>query len=375
MFEYFPGSIEAYFYSDKFKTNRRMLYTRKDGKKFKIRWWGKDSLFQHPTMLFSAYFGITVKNSWDLRKNFEIPKKDFLLMADSGGFQSYSQGYTANPIDILRWMEHNEADIGMMLDVPPSFEESVTITKEFLDKEKQSIRNYEKAVNNRQEDKMLLYKPIQGCSLETMRHWEKATAHIDCQGYACTPKKPIPLRTAFVLSYAIDRGWENFHHFYGTGKTTVPIFCYAQQFFKKLTFDSSTYYVKATKFREYALPFTSGIHVIQFGRRYKSNLKILPCYCQVCKQIELKDILKDDMVAGALILLHNFQLFKHELEFLTKLSADKHEYREYIRKYFPKETLDAIKFIDASVDGNFEEECKKRGLTNKGAGKSVNRFI
>lgn len=328
------------------------VYTRI---KWNIRWWGEGAPFQHPALLISAFNGVKY---WDFRDKFEIPRKEFLFFADSGGYQNFSQGLYADPLEILKWMEHN-ADIGVMLDLPPDFETSATMGKKLEEHCAKSLANYEKMDKNRENYDMKLFKPLHGNTAETLGWWHKQVEDIPCEGYASSPRRPSAEMAAFTLSFAIDRGLDNFHLFLGTGFNVIPVIAYASRYIKDLSFDSSSFSLMGGRLRQYILPIHTNV-TIPFGRQYIANLDRLPCFCPICVNV-LPSSMNEETAEGAgLILLHDLYVYLLQINTFNALSTDKDKFREVVKKNFPEQTNHALDLLDLAADGQFEDVWEKK---------------
>jgi len=324
--------------------------------KYNIKWWGDGAFFQHNALLISAFHG---QKYWNFRDKYEIPKKDFTFIADSGGFQAFSMGVWSDPIDILRW-EENNADIGMMLDVPPTFETGLGVTNEFKKHAKKSKINYEKMVKNRQNDEMELFMPIHGTIYESLKWWYKYCSDVHCDGFASSPRKSSPDLVAFTLGFAIEHQMHDFHLFLGSGKNVIPVIVYASKFLKNLSFDSSSFSQTGGRYRKYYLPGFSN-ETIGFGRNEDVKITELPCNCPVCTKINNPLILKkENATSSGMILLHNLYLTLQSIESLNSLIKDTNKFKEIISKYYPVETQIAINFIDEVIEKGFEDAYDNR---------------
>ncbi len=353
----------------KHKDTNKLVYTPSlagviTRQKWNIRWWGDGAPFQHPALLISAFNGLQY---WDFREKFEIPRKNFTFFADSGGFQILNKGVYLDPLDVLKWMEHN-ADIGAMLDTPPNFESGALLGKEFKTLAKKSLKNYEKMDRNRKESNFKLYKPIHGNNTETLNWWYNYVKDVPCDGYASSPRRPSAELAAFTLSFAIHNDLHNFHLFLGTGFHVIPVIVYASKFLKNLSFDSSSFSLMGGRLRQYIMPLFFNVS-IPFGRGFDGKLKELPCFCPVCN-VSTPEAMNAETAEGAgLILLHDLYMYLINIKVLNKLVDDTEKYKEVIRRNFPTNTMKAIESIDATVEGKFDETFKS------GKSKELDGFV
>ena len=231
---------------------------------YTLDWWTPTAMFNYDALMVSAFYGM---EKWDFREFYDIPRKDFTFISDSGGFQIFSQQIKVEPVDILRWMEHN-ADIGLTLDRPPfksgeqtlSFNESPRATEEdFKVSIEQSRRNYEIMARNRQSDKLKLLQVVHGYSLRELTQFHEAVKDIEFDGHAFGANQNEPKTVALVLGYAQTIEKERVHMFLLTGRYIVPLVIFAKRFFNHLTFDSSAFSITGARYRKYYYPDIVGM--------------------------------------------------------------------------------------------------------------------
>lgn len=354
MLELVPSQVPGRLPQKHMKSNYNYVLKKK-----KLRWW-KGGVFEHPAVLLSVFYAMENK-IWNARETFDIPKKKgFYFVADSGGFQSYSKNSFTDPLSVTKWMEMNEVEIGMMLDIPPSHEAGITIDKEFEHKLEYSKRNYEIMADNRERNDWLMYKPIHGWKYEAMDKWYKETEEIPADGMAATPRVlGSSIKTAFILGFAIHKGIKNFHHFYTGPIKSTPVITYAGKYFDHLTFDSANYAIQGVKARSYNIPFY-GKNVI-LGEKVKDNiLTELPCFCPICSNTNMDETLTK--LGGIFISLHNLWYYIQKVHVLKKLAEDRDLFRSCFKD---QKILDAFNLIDAAAEGDFEKACLLQGLTMK----------
>ena len=70
-----------------------------------LDWWSENAFFKYDSMLVSAYYGREIPNYRDF---YHIPRKNFTLFGDSGGFQNSTASQTGlanfrplNPLDVF----------------------------------------------------------------------------------------------------------------------------------------------------------------------------------------------------------------------------------------------------------------------------------
>lgn len=329
---------------------------------YSLDWWTDSAIFRYPSLMVSAFYGM---DNWNFRQFYNIPKNDFLLVADSGGYQVSTQKVTIEPTEVLSWMEAN-VDVGMTLDVPPPMSSKVVgISKNFKLAAQHSKRNYEIMYRN-WDGKLELLKVIHGWTPEQLDYWHNLTKEYDFSGLAFSAKPFTEERVAIVLAKANDFGAEKVHIFLGTGETTSPLIIYAKRFFDRLTFDSSSFSRSGAIYRQYWLP-TRLSKSIDFGKQYKGKLKRLPCSCPVCQLATIDDFRvekgshepKPASLPGGLIALHNLYIYLQYYHFLAALSDDEEFYRSSLHDQGLNKTVEMLDFLDLAEDVGFYDAYKK----------------
>lgn len=324
-------------------------------KTFNLSWWDEQSFFKHNALLCSAFYGM--KDCWNYREEYKIPK-DFLLIADSGGFEQATQKIRIEPINVLKWQENN-ANIAFILDVPPINPENLQPIQDlqtFTKYAEATKRNADIAQRNRTNNDMKLYYVLQGNTKQKMDLWIKDVDLSHYDGLAVGPKPPNdPLQIALHGCYAKDKGIKIGHVLLGTGYNSVPIIVYLSKKLFPLTFDSSSY-GKGARTMSYDIP--SHRLDIKFGKSFNQNLKNLPCDCPVCSNISIPDFQTGKSVSGALISLHNLYLYIKHIEFLNNIVEDEELYLRYITKYCTKKTVSAFNFINSYLEKGFDDTYK-----------------
>ncbi len=341
---------------------RNNIDPKREHQEFTLDWWTDTAIFNYDALLVSAFYGMDI---WDFREFYNIPTKDFTFIADSGGFQLWSQNVKIDPIEVLRWMEHN-ADIGMTLDVPPlipgsmkSFED-FEMYKKYSDKSK---KNYELMHRSRRSDDLEILKVIHGASPRELQYFYDNVAHLDFDGYAFSPKPAREEQIALTISFAKHIGAKKVHIFLGTGMSTLPVIIYGKRFFERLTYDSASFSLQGAKFRSYVLPFKPS-SAIDFGKNYTGTLDRLPCNCPVC-QISTVDIFNIDKhtttaklsesLPGGLIALHNLYVWLSYMDFLEALSSSYEHYIQFLRVQGFQDAIAAIEMMRKVEEIGYED--------------------
>lgn len=323
-------------------------------KEYSLNWWSPNSLFKYDAMLCSAFYGMEDKVAslrGGYREHYQIPE-DFLLIADSGGFEQCTQNIRIDPIEVLKWQEEN-ANVAFTLDIPPVNPTSLALTEDleyFKKCAEASQRNADKALSNRQ--KIELYYVLQGHKKEELDIWMGDINPDEYDGLALSFKSVNePVWLAVQACYAKEMGIEKVHVLTGTGWNVVPIIHLLKRYFKQVTFDSSSYGVGA-RLMKYNLPYR--YHIL-FGRSYNEKIVELPCDCPVCEKITVDDFQTGDSTAGALISLHNLCVYFRHLKFLNGIVQDDDLFFGYISKHCTDETVRAWRFFKDFDDMGFDK--------------------
>jgi len=321
----------------------------KEGNSFTLDWWTKTAMFNYDALMISTFYGLEKSN---FREYYNIPRKNFLLFADSGGFQIFSQKIKIEPLYVLKWQERN-VDVGLTLDVPPldASQNVVGDFDTFKRAAEQSKRNYLIAHRNWNE-KLELLKVIHGSSPSRLDYWKKTVEDLEFSGYAFSPKPVCAETVAIVLAYAKEIGAKKIHIFLGSGEVVTPIMIYARKFFDRLTFDSSSFSSAGARYRRYYLPYKIS-RGISFGGGYNGKIKNLPCSCPVCQLATVKDMNAEGSLPGGLIALHNLYVYLQYYHFLTNLSDDEELYKAFLNDRGLKTTVRMLDFLDYSAEVGF----------------------
>jgi len=326
-------------------------------KEYTLDWWTESALFNYSALLVSAYYGMDI---WEFREHYKIPRKDFLFIADSGGWQITTQKVKIDAHDILRWQEHN-ADVGLTLDVPPVYAESRKVYTDMADFQhcvEMSKKNCEIMHRSWKSEDLELLKVIHGVEPEQLDIWYKAHEDLEFSGLAFSPKPPNEMSIATLLAYGIEKEAKKVHMFTGTGLGTSPVVIYAKKYFERLTYDSSTFSSQGAKMRAYFMPQDLSGRIM-FGRAYNSTFKRLPCTCPVCQLSTIDDMNAEGSCPGGLIALHNLWVYLMYCNFIDSLADSKPDLMEYLRKNEQYDAIKAIEFIDLSIDIGFYDAYNK----------------
>jgi tRNA-guanine family transglycosylase len=356
--------------------SRGMKYKSKSGKEFDMKYFTKDSFFEHKFLLQTAWYGLNGVNKGSTQRFRDMIgfPKDKIFISDSAGFQmaSFKRRGEVCPItalDSLRWQEEN-ADIGMNLDIPPNIDGNPSY-EDFMSALNDSVINFKFFEDNRVNYDMKLYNVMHGEKLSMMEIWYNKVKHFNFDGWAIGIKPPFdPMLQSLGFMFLHDKGEFNKPsfkglHFFGTsGKHVVPALVYLASKLKSgiLTYDSSSYNIGSI-YRTYYSPFDFGPH-LSFGEKFKTEnpkLKILPCMCPVCSNISsINELNTVDIYAGTLISLHNMFQYVQYHEVLSSLVEDKEKFLDYLKKInISDRTLKSIEFIDYALAEGVEKAAKR----------------
>ena len=169
-------------------------------REYSLDWWSHSSIFRYNALMVSSFYGMKWGN---FRQFYNIPKNDFLFLADSGGYQVSTQKVAIEPTEVLNWMEAN-VDVGMTLDVPP-LDMSLKVVGTFENFKlaaRHSKRNYEIMHRNRQSEDLKLLKVVHGYSLKELHQFHEAVKDIEFDGHAFGANQNDVRSVGLVLGFA-----------------------------------------------------------------------------------------------------------------------------------------------------------------------------
>ena len=319
-----------------------------------LRWWEPDGVIKHSAMLVTAATGM---KEWNFREKHGIPNNGFTVCCDSGGFQILTgQVSFLEPVNVLRWMEHN-GDIGMTLDVPPIDPNNLGPLHDisyFRKCAEKSARYYEKMYTNRISKNLQLLKVIQGGNRRELELWYKETEEFRFDGFSLSIKPPNdPMQVALHTTFIHEKEQpERVHILLGTGFDVIPAIVYAgNMLFKDVTFDSASY-IQGAKTRKYFLPIDPKMR-IDFSTKESNNLKIrkLPCSCPVCQNIEPSALQGEGSKIGGAISIHSLWVMKNYIKTLTSLVTDEELFFEFVRKHCSRRTVKSLEMVEEYANG------------------------
>jgi len=329
-------------------------------------WWEESSPFTYNTGLISTYYGIS---DYNYREKFKIPK-DFILFADSGGFQNMTLNSILSPEKVLQWQEKN-ADIGFTFDYPILENDSIET------KRKKQIKTVEKAYLTLKEKKDIkLYAVIQGHSLieqSFIINKYKEMGNFELfDGYAIgglvplSGKKMLLTQVLTIFMEQIKEYKKPVHFFGLSGKNTMPIINYLSKAYDiPITFDSSSAIYGMSNRRFWIDMYNRDI--LKLSNRNDTLIQELPCDCPVCKKFTINDFCENERLIG----LHNlYKIIKYQ-KILRILSKDIEAY-----KSFCKDKKQYFSFIDEVRKNGLEETLNIHyGHFNKHKTKSLKEFF
>lgn len=358
--EFTPAEVDEVSYVPGVTAMENRGFSGDGDRSFILNWWGDKAPFNYPALLASAWYGM--KDSFSYRDKYGIPRENFLLIGDSGGFQALTQGIWMEPVEIIKWQEEN-CDVAIMFDIPPVDPNAIFKPlgdDEFVKRAAKSLRNYEIMVDNRDLDsKLELLKVVHGHNKKRLSYWWDQVKHVECDGLSFAPKPPDAITTAKVLGFAMEQEEKNVHILLGSGFETVCILAYASRFFDRLTFDSTSFSVKGARLRQYTLPHDLKMK-IHFGESQNHDMTRLPCDCPVCSRISMKDVVdaRSSRQAGILS-LHNLYVFLRYVDYVHALSTDRGVFRdEYLMRKGYNDVITGMNFLDSVADKGFDDAHK-----------------
>jgi len=343
-----------------------------------LTWWEDDkSIFQHPAVLVSAFYGlmredeVQDENTPLYRDKLNI-SKNTLFIGDSGGFQKATlQSNPAHrevlakltPERVTAWQEEN-CDIGLILDKPPYWKPkgatkvnwTTSDPRKFQEALDFTCNSAEIAVNQYNPKKMKLFGVLQGRNYNDLVRWHDEISKYEFDGWALAPKPTTDvMAVAMYAAFAIEMGFKVPIHFLAiSGLNTIALIIYllrkdehGEQYFPYgITSDSSSYNTGSI-YRRYMVPNDYNLYLIlgrttpQFnaaGVQTKeanpnsSTINILPCSCPICSHTTPDNMRTSNNLAGISLSLHNLGQYNNFINVLVSLIDDVPAYKEFIRR-------------------------------------------
>jgi 7-cyano-7-deazaguanine tRNA-ribosyltransferase len=228
------------------------------------------------------------------------------IMTDSGGYQILVHGdVDVDPVEVVRFQEDLDTDIGVILDVPTSWESSRSSAERTVEI---TLSRARQAVNAFTRDDTLWVGPVQGGRhLDLVARSAKEVGALPFQIHALGSPTPVMERYLFdVLVDMIITAKQNLPlhrplHLFGAGHPFM--FSLAVALGCDL-FDSAAY----------ALAARAGKYLTAHGTATLQSLEYFPCSCRTCTRYTPRDMqsLPADEVTP-LLASHNLEACYREL--------------------------------------------------------------
>ncbi len=239
------------------------------------------------------------------------------VFIDSGGFQYMKKGVELDPLDVLRYEEQTQCDIGITFDYPiqpetPSHE-----------KEKRLMRSILSANSMLKEKKtsMQLYGAIHGSHpQEIIQYMDQLENGFSGYGIGSLVPRKNQLHHLITMIHHVRQNTEKPLHCFGI--TGFPAL-FALSYLGVDTFDSWAYVVAAA-FKEFVHPVT-----LSRVKKIKELDRLPSCDCSICQQYSLKDMINPTSESEIILALHNLHVFLREMKGIREASQE-NNLREYI---------------------------------------------
>ncbi|RMF89014.1 MAG: tRNA guanosine(15) transglycosylase TgtA [Methanobacteriota archaeon] len=236
---------------------------------------------------------------------------DGVVMTDSGSYQLYQYGSVeVSPEEIVRFQENIKSDIGIILDIPTPPDAGHARAKADLE---ETIRRAKAAAHLKRD--MLLGGTVQGSThLDLREESAKAMADLDFDIYPIGGV--VPLMESYRFS---DLARIIIHvkrhlpphkpvHLFGAGHPMMLALAVA---LGCDLFDSAAYSLYARE----------GRYLTTTGTLKLSEMRTLPCQCQVCSEHTI-DELRASPEKTRLLALHNLHVTKEEIDTIKEAVHD-----------------------------------------------------
>jgi len=319
----------------------KMIFTPVISKLGKYDWWTGSTGFYYKYGLLSAGDSTNGLVSED---TFQKPE-GFILLADSGGFQTVTQRRSFVPETIAEWQDRMNSDIKFILDYPPiertptGFSSTVLHGEGFRNKlaltedaSRRMVAAYTKGGD--------VYGVLHGNNIEELISWRDTLMKVhDFKGWGLKVGikgvDPLEKKIKMLAEIGVNRihlfGVTNFMHIIMVAK-------YMRQYkIENCTFDSTRFI--ATKFSNVYYPVMGNI-VTWFRREEKKPDMRMACDCPVCQTLKPNSFLdaNDDVTFGYISSLHNIYHFNRFAEAVVEVS-----------KY--EETLEKLRYRYSNIHG------------------------
>jgi tRNA-guanine family transglycosylase len=248
-----------------------------------------------------------------------VLQTDNPVFIDSGGFQYMKKGIELHYLDVLRYQEEMNCDIGITFDYPilPDMDEEEK--KKRLEK---SILSANAMLEEKKTD-MLLYGAIHGSTpSEIIGYLNKLKNGFSGYGIGSLVPRKNQIHHLVTMIHHVRQQTDKPLHCFGI--TGFPAL-FALSYLGVDTFDSWTYVVAAA-FKEFVHPVTlTRIKNIKY-------IDALPeCDCSICEQFSHKDMVRADSESEIILALHNLNIFLKEMKMIREASRE-NNLGDYIRK-------------------------------------------
>lgn len=345
----------------------------KDIKHFKneksYRTYDDNSFFDYPYILISA--GHNYKKNTAKIINYDLTKKDNILLGDSGGYQ-VATGVTPFTEkfrdDIFYWLENN-TNYALNLDIP-TWNLKSHETDEFKKRVLLSKKNFEYFMEHKSGSTKYM-NVLQGRTLNELERWYDVIKDFYFEGGwgigGSSPNLFLLFQSFFFLyekgEFHKHAGKKALIHILGYSKIkNLYIILYLQQKLNELgidiqiTYDSSTPFLQAAYGRYVAFIRKEGVNYMSFlnsvikEKQFINLDELLPCKCPLCIDITYKDIFQFTTETGFssefYYLLGNHNLYhfiQHKIVLERLLSLGN---KDILATVFNVEDMRIFNFID-----------------------------
>lgn len=264
-----------------------------------------------------GYNGV-ITNAYLAKKSFLGPIKihsilgfNGVVMTDSGAYQILRYGsIDVTNRDIVKYQCEIESDIGVILDIPTSFD--VTYEEALKSAELTLQRALEVADIVEECREVLWVLPIQGGTYtDVLKLYAKKSVEVARHGYSIYALgSPTTLLENYMLDKVVDMVFNvRFYlepaqplHLFGAGHPIIIPFVVALG----VDLMDSASYILYAKDRRY---------MTRRGTYRLNDLHYLPCTCPVCSKYSVEDLKSmDDRELERLIALHNLYVLRNEIQ-------------------------------------------------------------
>lgn len=338
----------------------------------KENWWHGKCPFRHPSMLISAYYFM---KDPDFRNHYKIPKENFTLQGDSGGFSHMTLGGECDKRRVLEWQEKN-CDVAFSYDKPLGPDDDKTTIR---DKQSETAKNAYFMIDNAIKPQVSKYAVFHGRNiweLDIMFDFYKGNGNLNrFDGYAIGSLVPIagnvPLITR-ILTIFIEKlkktgvGHKPIHIFGLSSRNMIPIFAYLSRVYNiDISFDSNSFCNNDLR-GDFIVNFENNKSVFLDNRNSitkERKIKRIPCACPVCKNQLIDDYDARDHRKMRYVLMHNLYQIINYTAIFRSLMDDKDAYFKYIKDM--SEVCEALSFIERAKTRGLEKVLSQDNYGNK----------